>query len=102
MTLAGLTSPIGTDFAPRAVAVAGRAPAPVADVRFEGVLGDSMTAGEPAGVAVRSITENAAWSERVARNLSPLSDSPSSVARAVRESYGRILSARPRRFHAHA
>jgi len=61
-----------------------------------------MTIGDaPAGSAF-SLTENAAWSARVAQNLSSLSESPSSVARAIRETYGRYLSARPRRFHAHA
>jgi len=102
MKLAGLSSSLAPDFASGAAASPGRVAPNAAPARFEECLATSTTAGEPAGVVVRSVTENAAWSERAAQNLSPLSESPSSVARVIRESYGRYLAARPRRFHAHA
>lgn len=74
----------------------------VAATSFDDWLADSATTSEARAPLARSVTENPAWTDRVALNLSPLSESPSSVARAIRESYGRYLSARPRRFHAHA
>jgi hypothetical protein len=93
-----------TSIAPNAGRPAGaRAEAAVAFAFEERVAAVSATTGEASvSAALLSVTENATWSERLALNLSSLSDSPSSVARAIRESYGRSLSARPRRFHAHA
>jgi hypothetical protein len=69
---------------------------------FDEWLSRSGTTGETRAQSVLSLTENTAGTDRVVQNFSPLSESPSSVARAIRESYGRYLSARPRRFHAHA
>ncbi len=70
--------------------------------RFDDLVASSTTIGDAPAASAFSLTENVAWSERVALNLSSISESPSSAARAIRETYGRYLAARPRRFHAHA
>lgn len=99
----------------QAVGLAGTRPsipgvaAPHSDFEVGGALRPDASEAQRRGVKPlppshlsHSVTENSAWTERVVQNFSPLSESPSSVARAIRESYGRYVSARPRRFHAHA
>lgn len=100
MNRVGNSDSAGPEFVP--VPVLPRTLLPSSPVPFEALLADSATTGELRDEPVRSITANAACTERVAQNLSPLSDPPASVDRAVRESYGRHVSARHRRFDAHA
>jgi len=92
---------VGTDLAALPSATSGRS-VQAAPGQFEKFLATSTVSEESTGPVVRSVTVNSTMSDRVAQNQSPLSEPPTSVARVIRESYGRTISARSRRFNAHA
>lgn len=102
MKLAGLTSATEPDFGPGLGATPGRSVRIAEAPRFDDLVTRSMTIGDAFAERPFSLTENATWSDPVALNSSLLSEPPCSIAPAIRETYGRILSARPGRFHAHA